>query len=163
MIKLPDYLAMFFWHGWIQLKILIHNTGTRTIWPTSATGIADLTQAALLQAVLSPESARNKLWFADQCGLIVTTRDALPSHNLWKAISNFKVITNSVLLTSSFRKGPPSSPSDDFYAGLRLLQQTLRHIQRSSINLAMNGHSNKHKKRSQRGGLYRLDEIAIDI
>ncbi|MDT8282361.1 MAG: NAD-dependent malic enzyme [Gammaproteobacteria bacterium] len=49
---------------------------------SAATGIADLILAALQQIGLSPEDARDRLWFADQYGLVDTTRDDLAPHIL---------------------------------------------------------------------------------
>lgn len=49
---------------------------------SAATGIADLMQTALVQAGLSPSTARDRLWFVDQVGLVVTNRDDLAPHNL---------------------------------------------------------------------------------
>ena len=59
-----------------DLRIMFLGAGS------AATGIADLIQAALMQAGLTPETARDRLWFVDQCGLVVATRDNLAPHNL---------------------------------------------------------------------------------
>ncbi|MFV9616764.1 MAG: NAD-dependent malic enzyme [Gammaproteobacteria bacterium] len=58
-----------------DLRIMFLGAGS------AATGIADLLQAALQQAGLSPEAARNRLWFVDQCGLVVAARNDLAPHN----------------------------------------------------------------------------------
>ena len=59
-----------------DLRIMFLGAGS------AATGIADLIQAALMQAGLTPETARDRLWFVDQCGLVVATRDNLAPHIL---------------------------------------------------------------------------------
>ena len=59
-----------------DLRIMFLGAGS------AATGIADLIHAALQSAGLSAEAARDRLWFVDQCGLVVATRDDLPTHNL---------------------------------------------------------------------------------
>ncbi len=59
-----------------ELRILFLGAGS------AATGIADLIQAALQRAGLSAEAARDRLWFVDVMGLVVTGRDDLAPHNL---------------------------------------------------------------------------------
>jgi len=59
-----------------NLRILFLGAGS------AATGIADLIQAALIQTGHSPEAARDRLWFVDQAGLMVSQRDDLLPHNI---------------------------------------------------------------------------------
>ncbi len=59
-----------------DLRILFLGAGS------AATGIADLMQAALMNAGLSSEQARDRLWFVDIYGLVVSSRDDLAPHNL---------------------------------------------------------------------------------
>ena len=59
-----------------DLRIMFLGAGS------AATGIADLIRAALQQAGLTPETASDRLWFVDQCGLLVVARDDLAPHNL---------------------------------------------------------------------------------
>ena len=49
---------------------------------SAATGIGDLMTRALVDAGLSNEEARHRLWFVDVNGLIVESRDDLMAHNL---------------------------------------------------------------------------------
>jgi len=58
-----------------ELRIMFLGAGS------AATGIADLIQAALQQAGLSAQEARDRLWFIDRTGLQVTTRTDLAAHN----------------------------------------------------------------------------------
>ncbi len=59
-----------------ELRIMFLGAGS------AATGIADLIYAALIQTGHTPEAARDRIWFVDQIGLIVTDRDDLLPHNL---------------------------------------------------------------------------------
>lgn len=59
-----------------DLRIMFLGAGS------AATGIADLIQSALIQAGLSSDAARDRLWFVDQVGLVVKNRDDLSPHNL---------------------------------------------------------------------------------
>ncbi|MBN2702061.1 MAG: NAD-dependent malic enzyme [Methylothermaceae bacterium] len=59
-----------------DLRILFLGAGS------AATGIADLIQTALLEAGLTREKARRRLWFVDIHGLMVKDRDDLLPHNL---------------------------------------------------------------------------------
>jgi malate dehydrogenase (oxaloacetate-decarboxylating)(NADP+) len=49
---------------------------------SAATGIADLMVRAFVEAGLSEEAARRRLWFVDLHGLVVEGRDHLLAHNL---------------------------------------------------------------------------------
>ena len=49
---------------------------------SAATGIADLIYQAFLEAGLSDEEARKRLWFVDRNGLLVQSRDDLEPHNI---------------------------------------------------------------------------------
>lgn len=57
------------------LKILFLGAGS------AATGIGDLVHFALVEAGLTPDQARERLWFADVDGLLVAGRDGLAPHN----------------------------------------------------------------------------------
>ncbi|TCK17714.1 malate dehydrogenase (oxaloacetate-decarboxylating)(NADP+) [Thiogranum longum] len=57
-----------------DLRIMFLGAGS------AATGIAELIQAALQEAGLSGEAARDRLWFVDQSGLVVADRDDLAPH-----------------------------------------------------------------------------------
>jgi malate dehydrogenase (oxaloacetate-decarboxylating)(NADP+) len=59
-----------------DLRILFLGAGS------AATGIADLLRIALRGAGLSDQEARQRLWFVDQAGLLVSGRDDLAPHNL---------------------------------------------------------------------------------
>ncbi len=59
-----------------DLRVLFLGAGS------AATGIADLFQTALLEAGLTREEARRRLWFVDIHGLLVKDRDDLLPHNL---------------------------------------------------------------------------------
>ena len=59
-----------------ELRIMFLGAGS------AATGIADLLQAAFIKAGLDEKSARERLWFADQSGLVVKSRDDLGPHNI---------------------------------------------------------------------------------
>lgn len=59
-----------------DLRIMFLGAGS------AATGIADLIQTALCNVGHSDVDAREKLWFVDQFGLIVSSRDDLAPHNL---------------------------------------------------------------------------------
>lgn len=59
-----------------QLRIMFLGAGS------AATGIADLLQAAFVHAGLDEKSARERLWFVDQSGLVVKTSDNLGPHNI---------------------------------------------------------------------------------
>jgi malate dehydrogenase (oxaloacetate-decarboxylating)(NADP+) len=58
-----------------ELRIMFLGAGS------AATGIAELIQAALQQTGLSEQQARERLWFVDQNGLLITRRDDLSEHN----------------------------------------------------------------------------------
>lgn len=62
-------------HNFSDLRILFLGAGS------AATGIADLLFAALVENGLSTHEARKRLWFVDQKGLVVKSRDDLMSHN----------------------------------------------------------------------------------
>lgn len=49
---------------------------------SAATGIADLIQAALIEAGLDRQTARERLWFVDRGGLVVKNCVGLASHNI---------------------------------------------------------------------------------
>jgi len=59
-----------------DLRIMFLGAGS------AATGIADLLQAAFIQVGLDEKSARERLWFVDQAGLLVKSRDDLGPHNI---------------------------------------------------------------------------------
>lgn len=59
-----------------DLRIMFLGAGS------AATGIADLLLSALIAAGLDRQSARERLWFVDQFGLLVKGRDDLAPHNL---------------------------------------------------------------------------------
>ena len=59
-----------------ELRIMFLGAGS------AATGIGDLIVASLVQAGLSVEQARQRLWFNDLQGLVVKGRDDLMPHNL---------------------------------------------------------------------------------
>jgi len=59
-----------------DLRIMFLGAGS------AATGIADLLQAALIKAGLNKQEARERLWFVDQSGLVIKSRDNLGSHNI---------------------------------------------------------------------------------
>ncbi|HED18201.1 MAG TPA: NAD-dependent malic enzyme [Gammaproteobacteria bacterium] len=59
-----------------DLRIMFLGAGS------AATGIADLLQAAFIQAGLDEKSARERLWFVDQSGLLVKSRDDLGPHSI---------------------------------------------------------------------------------
>lgn len=59
-----------------DLRIMFLGAGS------AATGIADLLLAALINAGLDRQSARERLWFVDLFGLLVKGRDDLAPHNL---------------------------------------------------------------------------------
>jgi len=58
-----------------DLRIMFLGAGS------AATGIADLIYAAFMDAGLSPETARSRLWFVDQAGLVHRGRTDLAPHN----------------------------------------------------------------------------------
>jgi len=58
-----------------ELRIVFLGAGS------AATGIADLIQTALRQEECTREQARDRLWFVDRKGLIVTGRDKLAPHS----------------------------------------------------------------------------------
>lgn len=58
-----------------DLRIMFLGAGS------AATGIADLLLAALIAAGLDRQSARERLWFVDQFGMLVKGRDDLAPHN----------------------------------------------------------------------------------
>ncbi len=59
-----------------DLRIMFLGAGS------AATGIADLLRVAFIQAGLDEKSAHERLWFVDQSGLLVQSRDDLAPHNL---------------------------------------------------------------------------------
>lgn len=59
-----------------DLRIMFLGAGS------AATGIADLLQAAFIKVGLDEKSARERLWFVDQSGLVVKSRDNLGPHNI---------------------------------------------------------------------------------
>ncbi len=59
-----------------DLRIMFLGAGS------AATGIAELLQAAFIQAGLDEKTARERLWFVDQSGLLVKSRDDLGPHNI---------------------------------------------------------------------------------
>ena len=59
-----------------DLRIMFLGAGS------AATGIADLMTAAFVDAGLSPDEARRRLWFVDVNGLVVKERTDLMPHNL---------------------------------------------------------------------------------
>ncbi len=59
-----------------DLRILFLGAGS------AATGIADLVRTALVNAGLSEQAARERLWFVDEAGLLVHERAGLAPHNL---------------------------------------------------------------------------------
>ena len=59
-----------------DLRIMFLGAGS------AATGIADLLQAAFMQAGLDQKAARERLWFVDQLGLVVKSRGKLAPHNI---------------------------------------------------------------------------------
>ena len=59
-----------------DLRIMFLGAGS------AATGIADLMVSALVDEGLSPDEARQRLWFVDVKGLVVKGRTDLMSHNL---------------------------------------------------------------------------------
>src|SRR5207342_948115 len=58
-----------------DLRIMFLGAGS------AATGIADLTASALVDAGLSLDEARRRLWFVDVNGLVVRNRTDLMTHN----------------------------------------------------------------------------------
>ena len=58
-----------------ELRIMFLGAGS------AATGIADLLQVALIEAGLSSEQARERLWLVDINGLVVKSRSDLAPHN----------------------------------------------------------------------------------
>ena len=59
-----------------DLRIMFLGAGS------AATGIGDLMLAAFMERGLSKEEALKRLWFVDQNGLVVASRDDLMSHNI---------------------------------------------------------------------------------
>lgn len=59
-----------------DLRIMFLGAGS------AATGIADLMVSAFEEAGLSRKDAHSRLWFVDQYGLVVSSRDDLMEHNL---------------------------------------------------------------------------------
>jgi malate dehydrogenase (oxaloacetate-decarboxylating)(NADP+) len=59
-----------------DLRIMFLGAGS------AATGIADLTVTALVEAGLTPDEAHRRLWFVDLHGLVVRGRSDLMEHNL---------------------------------------------------------------------------------
>ena len=59
-----------------DLRIMFLGAGS------AATGIADLMVSAFMEAGLSEEESRQRLWFVDLGGLVVDTRNDLMEHNL---------------------------------------------------------------------------------
>ena len=63
-------------HDFKDLRIMFLGAGS------AATGIGDLLLAALMAQGLSKDEAVKRLWFVDQHGIIVESRDDLMSHNM---------------------------------------------------------------------------------
>jgi len=63
-------------HDFKDLRIMFLGAGS------AATGIGDLLLAAFMAQGLSKEEAAKRLWFVDQHGIIVKSRDDLMSHNI---------------------------------------------------------------------------------
>ena len=63
-------------HEFSDLRIMFLGAGS------AATGIGDLLLAAFLEQGLSHDEAVKRLWFVDQHGIIVKSRDDLMSHNI---------------------------------------------------------------------------------
>ena len=63
-------------NNFTDLRIMFLGAGS------AATGIADLLQAAFIQSGMDEKSARKRLWFVDQSGLVVKSRDNLGPHNI---------------------------------------------------------------------------------
>ncbi|MDA7787719.1 NAD-dependent malic enzyme [Sphingomonadaceae bacterium] len=63
-------------HDFSDLRIMFLGAGS------AATGIGDLMLAAFMEYGLSKEDALKRLWFVDQNGLVVASRDDLMSHNI---------------------------------------------------------------------------------
>ena len=63
-------------HKFSDLRIMFLGAGS------AATGIGDLLLAAFLEQGLSHDEAVKRLWFVDQHGIIVKSRDDLMSHNI---------------------------------------------------------------------------------
>ena len=63
-------------HKFSDLRIMFLGAGS------AATGIGDLLLAAFMEKGLSREEAVQRLWFVDQHGIIVKSRDDLMSHNI---------------------------------------------------------------------------------
>ena len=63
-------------HDFKDLRIMFLGAGS------AATGIGDLLLAAFMDKGLSKEDAAKRLWFVDQHGIIVKSRDDLMSHNM---------------------------------------------------------------------------------
>ena len=63
-------------HNFEDLRIMFLGAGS------AATGIGDLMVSAFKEAGLSKEDALKRLWFVDQEGLVVKSRDDLMVHNL---------------------------------------------------------------------------------
>lgn len=59
-----------------DLRIMFLGAGS------AATGIADLIVAALCEAGLDQQTARERLWFVDRSGLLVKNRNGLAPHNI---------------------------------------------------------------------------------
>ena len=63
-------------HDFSDLKIMFLGAGS------AATGIGDLMVSAFIEKGLSEEQARKRLWFVDQKGIVVKSRDDLMEHNI---------------------------------------------------------------------------------
>lgn len=63
-------------HEFEDLRIMFLGAGS------AATGIGDLMVSAFIEKGLSEDEARKRLWFVDQNGLVVNSRDDLMVHNL---------------------------------------------------------------------------------
>ena len=63
-------------HDFADLRIMFLGAGS------AATGIGDLMVAAFMEKGLSESDARQRLWFVDQKGLVVESRNDLMEHNI---------------------------------------------------------------------------------
>jgi malate dehydrogenase (oxaloacetate-decarboxylating)(NADP+) len=63
-------------HDFADLRIMFLGAGS------AATGIGDLMASAFIEQGLSADDAHKRLWFVDQNGLLVKSRDDLMQHNI---------------------------------------------------------------------------------